>query len=118
MCRSWFLAAVVSAAILQAVSLPLSAEDDGERALGLWQSGQTYLELNLDGTFFRAEKNERDDVFGTFVVLGDEVHFSYSVDGDVLTMRKKLVFPAQHSKQMQLVDVQQQVTLYHRVRDF
>lgn len=105
-------------AILWTNNALLAADRHTERVLGLWQSGQTYLELNLDGTFFRAEDNERDDVFGTFVVQGDKVRFSYGVGDEVLITQRTFALPSHDANQMQLIDEQQQVMVYRRVRDF
>lgn len=116
--RRSFLAVGFGAAFVLTSGGLLAADPHAERVLGLWQSGPSYLELNLDGTFFRAEDNEREDVFGTFVVRGDGLRFSYGVGDDVLVTHRKLAFPTRDSNQMQLIDEQQQVIVYRKVRDF
>lgn len=88
-----------------------------QRALGLWQSENTYLELNADGTFFRVEQNQSDDAFGTYSVVGNVVHFTYGRGLRAVTRQKELYFESDSASTMRLMDAEKRSIRYHRVRD-
>lgn len=112
-------AAAALGAAFGATALTVIADrGQDERVLGLWQSNGTYLELNIDGTFFSAQHSAQDDLFGTYAVDGNIVRFTYSLGNTVLTAEKTVLFAPAEGSSMQLVDTQEQSITYQKLRDF
>lgn len=110
--------AVVVAAFAVASGQPFAEPKPADRVLGLWQSNNSYLELNIDGTFFSAEHSPQDDLFGTYVLDDNVVRFTYN-SGETVRITEKIVhFSPTQENSMQLVDTDARAISYRKLRDF